>query len=64
MDAIFYPCMPYNFNEGVSDNNYNCPVVAYYPELLAANVPGFKSGSGTCTLTSACTVPGFRAEGR
>ena len=37
VDAIFYPCMPYNFNEGVSDNNYNCPVVAYYPELLAAN---------------------------
>jgi predicted CoA-substrate-specific enzyme activase len=39
VDAIFYPCMPYNFDEGKSDNNYNCPVVAYYPELLAANVP-------------------------
>ncbi|MEG1396065.1 MAG: acyl-CoA dehydratase activase [Oscillospiraceae bacterium] len=38
VDAIFYPCMPYNFNEGAGDNNYNCPVVAYYPELLAANV--------------------------
>ncbi len=42
VDTIFYPCMPYNFNEGVSDNNYNCPVVAYYPELLAANVPELK----------------------
>ena len=42
VNAIFYPCMPYNFNEGVSDNNYNCPVVAYYPELLAANVPNLK----------------------
>ena len=21
VDAIFYPCMPYNFNEGISDNN-------------------------------------------
>ena len=42
VDAIFYPCMPYNFNEGVSDNNYNCPVVAYYPELIAANVPELK----------------------
>ena len=42
VDAILYPCMPYNFNEGVSDNNYNCPVVAYYPELLAANVPELK----------------------
>ena len=42
VDAIFYPCMPYNFNEGISDNNYNCPVVAYYPELIAANVPELK----------------------
>ena len=42
VDAIFYPCMPYNFNEGAGDNNYNCPVVAYYPELLAANVPALK----------------------
>ena len=39
VDTIFLPCMPYNFNEGISDNNYNCPVVAYYPELLAANIP-------------------------
>ena len=38
VDAIFYPCLPYNFDEGNSDNHYNCPVVAYYPELLAANV--------------------------
>ena len=42
VDTIFYPCMPYNFDEGASDNNYNCPVVAYYPELLAANVPNLK----------------------
>jgi predicted CoA-substrate-specific enzyme activase len=41
-DTIFYPCMPYNFDEGKSDNNYNCPVVAYYPELLAANMPRLK----------------------
>ncbi|MGN0172633.1 MAG: acyl-CoA dehydratase activase-related protein, partial [Acutalibacteraceae bacterium] len=38
VDVIFYPCMPYNFNEHKGDNHYNCPVVAYYPELLAANV--------------------------
>ena len=37
VDNIFYPCMPYNFDEGKSDNNYNCPVVAYYAELLKAN---------------------------
>ncbi len=35
---IFYPCMTYNFDEGISDNCYNCPVVAYYPESIAANM--------------------------
>ena len=38
-DTIFYPCMSYNFDEGVSDNHYNCPVVAYYPDLLSVNIP-------------------------
>ncbi len=42
VDTIFYPCMPYNFDEHRSDNHYNCPVVAYYPELLAANVARLK----------------------
>ena len=42
VDAIFYPCMSYNFDEGTSDNNYNCPVVAYYPDLIAANIPALK----------------------
>ena len=36
-DFIFYPCMSYNLDEGESDNHFNCPVVAYYPELLIAN---------------------------
>lgn len=35
---IFYPCLSYNFDEGKSDNHFNCPVVAYYPELLMGNV--------------------------
>ncbi len=39
VDAIFYPCNTYNFDEGNSDNHYNCPVVAYYPEVIKANVP-------------------------
>ena len=39
VDAIFYPCMSYNFDEGLADNHYNCPVVAYYPDLLKVNVP-------------------------
>ena len=38
VDAIFYPCMSFNFDEGLGDNNYNCPVVAYYPEVIAANI--------------------------
>ena len=38
-DFIFYPCMSYNIDEGDSDNHFNCPVVAYYPELLLANNP-------------------------
>ncbi len=38
VDFIFYPCQSYNFDEGDSDNHYNCPIVAYYPELLRANV--------------------------
>ena len=42
VDAIWYPCMSYNNDEGIGDNHYNCPVVAYYPELLAANVPELK----------------------
>ena len=37
-DFIFYPCMSYNFDEGISDNCYNCPVVAYYPESVQANM--------------------------
>lgn len=38
VDAIFYPCLTYNVDEHESDNHYNCPVVAYYSELLAGNV--------------------------
>ena len=31
------PCESYNLDEHCSTNHYNCPVVAYYPELLKAN---------------------------
>lgn len=37
-DTIFYPCMSYNFDEHLSDNHFNCPLVAYYPEVAAANI--------------------------
>ena len=39
LDAIFYPCLTYNIDEGLGDNHYNCPVVAYYPEVLLGNCP-------------------------
>jgi len=35
--TIFYPCLSYNMNEGLGDNHFNCPVVAYYPRVIAAN---------------------------
>ena len=38
VDAIFYPCLTYNVDEKESDNHYNCPVVAYYSELLRGNM--------------------------
>lgn len=38
VDAIYYPCMSFNFDEHLGDNHYNCPVVAYYPETIAANM--------------------------
>lgn len=36
--TIFYPCMSYNIEEAKTDNHYNCPVVAYYSEVIKNNV--------------------------
>ena len=43
VDAVFYPCMSYNFDEGLGDNHYNCPVVAYYPEVIGGNMKSLGS---------------------
>jgi len=43
VDAIFYPCMTYNLDEGLGSNHYNCPVVAYYSELLLGNMEELRS---------------------
>ena len=48
VDAIFYPCMSYNLDEHRGDNHFNCPVVAYYPEVLRLNVPGLKKVRFIC----------------
>ncbi|MDD2994483.1 MAG: acyl-CoA dehydratase activase-related protein, partial [Pygmaiobacter sp.] len=39
VDTVFYPCMSYNLDEKLGTNHYNCPVVAYYPEVIGANMP-------------------------
>jgi predicted CoA-substrate-specific enzyme activase len=38
VDTIFYPSLTYNVDEKAGDNHYNCPVVAYYAELLHGNM--------------------------
>ncbi len=40
--TIFYPCLSYNFDEHLGDNHYNCPVVAYYPEVIKNNMKDIK----------------------
>ncbi|MBQ6006303.1 MAG: 2-hydroxyacyl-CoA dehydratase [Selenomonadaceae bacterium] len=37
LKKIFYPCEPYNFDTR-SDNFYNCPIVASYPENIRNNM--------------------------
>lgn len=38
VDYIFYPSMSYNIDEKLGTNHYNCPVVAYYPQVIRGNV--------------------------
>ncbi|WP_346868724.1 acyl-CoA dehydratase activase [Clostridium sp. UBA5119] len=38
VDTIFYPCMTYNIQDSSADNCYNCPVVAYYSEVIEGNM--------------------------
>ena len=45
VDTIFMPCMPYNFDEELGDNNFNCPIAAYYPELLVKNMTRLKTAN-------------------
>lgn len=48
VDAIFYPCMTYNFNEGKGDNHYNCAVIAGYPDVIEANTTNFGNITYIC----------------
>ena len=37
VDQIFIPASSYNINEEKGTNHYNCPVVAYYGEVIKSN---------------------------
>lgn len=43
--TIFYPCLPRDEkeNEG-ANNNYNCPIVTSYPEVIHANIDELRCG--------------------
>lgn len=39
VDTIFMPCVSYERRQfSDADNNYNCPIVAFYPQVLAKNM--------------------------
>ena len=42
IETLFYPGLTYNVDEGASDNHYNCPIVAYYADLLQGNMEELK----------------------
>ncbi len=42
--TIFYPCVPLEQKSlEVADNHFNCPVVAFYPQVLSKNVEGLRA---------------------
>ena len=47
--------MSYNLDEHLGDNHYNCPVVAYYPEVIAANMPAVRTDAISSMITWAST---------
>lgn len=43
VDMIFYPCIPYEVKEDKgATNNFNCPVVTSYPEVIKNNMDVLK----------------------
>ena len=44
--TIFYPCVPLEAKETTgADNHFNCPVVAFYPQVLERNLPRLQDPS-------------------
>ena len=52
VDAIFYPDMTYNVDEKQGDDHFNCPVVAYYPQVIKLNVADVKKTNFICDFIS------------
>ncbi len=61
-DAIFYPDMSYNVDEGLGVNHFNCPVVAYYPQVIRDNVSELEDVTFICDFLSLAKPRQF--EGR
>lgn len=41
--TIFFPCVPFEQRRfDAADNHFNCPVVAFYPQVLEKNIPGLR----------------------
>lgn len=51
-DFIFYPDMSYNVDEHTGVNHFNCPIVAYYPQVLKLNVAGLNDDNYICDFLS------------
>ena len=46
ISTIFYPCIPYEEKEDKkADNNYNCPIVTSYPEVIKNNMDIIKENN-------------------
>ncbi len=44
--TIFYPCVPLEAKDVAgADNHFNCPVVAFYPQVLERNLPRLQDPS-------------------
>ena len=61
-DIIFYPDMSYNTDEGKGVDHFNCPVVAYYPQLLRLNTPGLNDANFVCDFLSPANQKQFTSR--
>ena len=59
VDRIFYPCIQHGPSEGSKDNNFNCPMVMSYPEVIKHNMD---ETSGNYTDPFYQSVPTFARQ--